>query len=100
MTYELEFNSNALQEWHKLDSTISSQFKKVLTKRLLNPHNPSSKLRGDLKNAYKIKLRSSGYRLVYIVEEQKLIVLVLAVGKKISLLFIAKQQKDFKRTET
>ncbi len=82
MTYELEFNSNALQEWHKLDSTISSQFKKVLTKRLLNPHNPSSKLRGDLKNAYKIKLRSSGYRLVYIVEEQKLIVLVLAVGKR------------------
>ena len=82
MTYELEFNSNALQEWHKLDSTISSQFKKVLTKRLLNPHNLSSKLRGDLKNAYKIKLRSSGYRLVYIVEEQKLIVLVLAIGKR------------------
>ena len=82
MTYELEFNSNALQEWRKLDSTISSQFKKVLTKRLLNPHNPSSKLRGALKNAYKIKLRSSGYRLVYIVEEQKLIVLVLAIGKR------------------
>jgi mRNA interferase RelE/StbE len=82
VTYELEFNSNALQEWHKLDSTISSQFKKVLTKRLLNPHNPHSKLRGDLKNAYKIKLRSFGYRLVYIVEEQKLIVLVLAVGKR------------------
>ena len=82
MTYELEFNSNALQEWHKLDSTISSQFKKILSKRLLHPHNPSSKLRGELKNAYKIKLKSSGYRLVYTVEDQKLIILVLAVGKR------------------
>lgn len=82
MIYELVFETNALQEWHKLDSTISSQFKKILSKRLVNPHNPTSKLRGELKNAYKIKLRSSGYRLVYLVEDHQLIVLVLAVGKR------------------
>lgn len=82
MIYELEFETNALQEWHKLDSTISSQFKKILNKRLINPHNQSSKLHGELKNAYKIKLKSSGYRLVYLVEDHKLIVLVLAVGKR------------------
>lgn len=82
MTYELEFNSNSLQEWHKLDSTIKLQLKKILEKRLRNPHIPSAKLHGDLKNAYKIKIKKSGYRLVYVVEDKKMIVLVLAVGKR------------------
>ncbi len=82
MTYKLEFNSNALQEWHKLDSTIKLQLKKILQKRLQNPHLPSAKLHGDLKNAYKIKLKKFGYRLVYLVEDDKMIVLVLAVGKR------------------
>ncbi len=82
MSYELNFEINALKEWNKLDSSIKLQFKKVLAKRLLNPHVPSSKLNGDLNNAYKIKLRDLGYRLVYTVNSGQLIVLVLAVGKR------------------
>lgn len=31
---------------------------------------------------YKIKLRSGGYRLVYQVQDEKLIVLVISVGKR------------------
>jgi len=34
------------------------------------------------KNRFKIKLRSAGYRLVYEVLEKKLIVAVVAVGKR------------------
>ena len=67
--------TNLIQQYHH-------NLKKILSKRLVNPHNPTSKLRGELKNAYKIKLRSSGYRLVYLVEDHQLIVLVLAVGKR------------------
>ncbi|MEY4624864.1 MAG: hypothetical protein RL061_389 [Pseudomonadota bacterium] len=82
MIYELEFETHALKEWHKLDSPIKQQFKKVPAKRLQNPHISSAKLRGDLKNTYKIKLKEVGYRLVYEVIDEKLIILVLAVGKR------------------
>jgi mRNA interferase RelE/StbE len=63
-TYELEFHELALKEWQKLDGSIKTQFVKALSKRLHSPHIPSSRLRGDLQNTYKIKLRDVGYRLV------------------------------------
>lgn len=81
-TYELEFNVDALKEWRKLDGSIQALFKKQLAKRLLAPHVPSAQLHGDLQNTYKIKLRDAGYRLVYEVVEQRLVVLVIAVGRR------------------
>jgi len=80
--YDLEFDVDALKEWHKLDGSIRSQFKKQLAKRLLEPHVPSARLRGDLQNTYKIKLRDAGYRLVYEVMEQRLVIVVIAVGRR------------------
>ena len=35
-----------------------------------------------MRDCYKIKLQAAGLRLVYRVEEQKLLILVLAVGKR------------------
>ena len=81
MTYKLEFKKTALKEWNKLGSTLQSQFKKKLSERLAAPHVPASKLSGA-ENLYKIKLRQSGYRLVYKVEDDVVIVTVLAVGKR------------------
>ena len=46
------------------------------------PHVPSAKLHGDLKNTYKIKLRDVGYRLVYEVVDQRLVIVVIAVGRR------------------
>ena len=69
MTYELAFKESALQEWHKLDGTIRTQFKKKLAERLEAPHVPSAQLRGG-QNLYKIKLRQLGYRLVYQVNDK------------------------------
>jgi mRNA interferase RelE/StbE len=43
---------------------------------------PSARLRGDLQNTYKIKLRDVGYRLVYEVIDQQLVVMVIAMGKR------------------
>ena len=80
--YELEFDVDALKEWRKLDGSIQSLFKKQLAKRLQEPHIPSARLRGDLQNTYKIKLKDAGYRLVYEVAEQRLVVVVVAVGRR------------------
>jgi len=81
MTFELGFLDEALKEWGKLDSNTRAQFKAKLTERLSNPRVPSAKLSGHT-DRYKIKLRSVGYRLVYEVRDQELIVIVVAVGKR------------------
>jgi mRNA interferase RelE/StbE len=81
-TYELEFDESALKEWRGLDGSIRTLFKKQLAKRLAAPHVPSAKLHGDLQNTYKIKLRDAGYRLVYEVIDQRLVVVVIAVGRR------------------
>jgi len=73
MSYKLHFIKKSKKEWDKLNSTIKEQFKKKLEKRLEEPIVPSDKLSG-FENVYKIKLRSSGFRLA--------IVVVLAIGKR------------------
>lgn len=82
MNYELHFHPLALKEWKKISMPLQDQFKKILKRRLENPHVPSAILRGHLKDCYKIKLRQSGYRLVYQVNDNRLIVTVVAVGKR------------------
>lgn len=79
--YVLEFNAQALKEWGKLGNTIQLQFAKKLKERLENPKVDADKLR-DMPNCYKIKLRSIGYRLVYEVIDSRLVVTVIAVGKR------------------
>lgn len=81
MTYKLAFDKRALKDWQKLDHSIREQFKKKLAKVLENPEIPANKLR-EIPNGYKIKLKSSGYRLIYQVENAQIRILVLAVGKR------------------
>lgn len=81
MTYELEFSEKAWKEWKKLGASLREQFKKKLQERLGNPHVPADRLSG-LGNAYKIKLRSAGYRMAYRVIDEVLVVTVIAVGKR------------------
>lgn len=81
MSYSLKFLPTALKEWKKLDSSIQSQLKKKLAERLENPHIPASHLSGFV-NHYKIKLHVSGYRLVYEVIDNDLVVIVIVIGKR------------------
>ncbi|EAN3270096.1 type II toxin-antitoxin system RelE/ParE family toxin [Salmonella enterica subsp. enterica serovar Oranienburg] len=81
MTYELAFDRRALKEWQKLGHTIRAQFKKKLSERLENPRVPAARLHGYA-DRYKIKLRASGYRLVYQVIDEKVVLLVIAVGRR------------------
>ena len=64
-----------------LTPVSSNSLKKKLTKLLDNPRIPKNKLSGHA-NRYKIKLRSIGYRLVYEVVDNEIIVLVIAIGKR------------------
>ncbi len=80
--YRLFFVPSALQEWRDLDRWVKEPLRKLLRKRLDNPHVPGGALRGALEGYYKIKLRKQGYRLVYCVEDDVLIVMVMAIDKR------------------
>lgn len=81
MSYELEFEEEAKKEWDKLDNSIRAQFKKKLSAILEEPHIPASALH-SMPQCYKIKLRSAGYRLVYQVADDKVVVTVITVGRR------------------
>lgn len=81
MNYELNFHPTAWKEWQALAKDIREQFKKKLAQRLENPHHIPSKLSGQ-KSRYKIKLKTVGYRLVYEVRDNELIIVVISVGKR------------------
>ncbi|HQT35341.1 MAG: type II toxin-antitoxin system RelE family toxin [Thiobacillus sp.] len=80
--YRLKFLPEAIEEWNALDGSVKEVLRKALKKRLQQPHTPGAQLHGDLRNCYKIKLRKQGYRLVYSVEDDALVVLVLAIDKR------------------
>lgn len=94
--YSLKFVPDAWREWQALDGSIKLALKPLLAKRLQAPHVPGALLHRDLAavtsrvsrdealwaSTRKIKLLKQGYRLVYMVEDDVLVVLVLSVGKR------------------
>ncbi len=57
------------------------QFKNKLQQIVQNPRIESTGL-SDLPDCYKIKLKASGYRLVYQVRDSVVVVYVIAIGKE------------------
>ena len=80
-TYKLTFLRDAKKEWDKLGSTIRKQFENKLRERLRNPCVPSARL-SALPDCYKIKLKAAGYRLVYRVYDDRVVVQVVAIGRR------------------
>ena len=79
--YRLQFVPQAKAEWDALDGSVRTQFAKVLLRRLDTPRVPAAALSG-MPDCYKIKLRSSGFRLVYQVRDEALVLLVISAGKR------------------
>jgi mRNA interferase RelE/StbE len=75
--YRLQFVPSAWAEWQELDGAVKEPLRKLLKKRLDNPH-----VHGALAGHYKIKLNNQGFRLVYGVQDDILIVMVMAVDKR------------------
>ena len=80
--YRLQFVPSAWAEWQALDGSVKETLRKLLKKRLDNPHLPGAELHSALDGHYKIKLRKQGCRLVYGVQDDVLIVMVMAVDKR------------------
>ena len=81
MTFELEFDPRAWKEWKKLGDTVRQQFKKKLSEVIERPRIEANRLNG-MPDCYKIKLRGAGYRLVYQVQDDRVLVFVVAVGRR------------------
>ena len=81
MNYSIEVAPSARREWRKLDHSIKQQFQKKLDQLISNPKIPSAKLHGH-KDAYRIKLRDAGYRLIYRVIDDRLVILIVAAAKR------------------
>ena len=81
MSYKLRFHVLALREWRALDNSVREPLKKKLAERLADPRVPAAALHG-MPDCYKIKLHSLGYRLVYRVNDQEVLVTVIATGKR------------------
>ena len=81
-TYRLAFQDAALAEWQKLASSVKEPLRRLLKTRLEAPRVKDAELHGALADCYKFKLRAQGFRLIYQVQDQRLIVLVISVGKR------------------
>ena len=79
--YRLVFDDRAEKEFRKLGTAEQRQLQKKLRERLGNPHVAADRL-SDMPDCYKIKLRAAGVRLIYRVENDVLVVLVLAIGRR------------------
>lgn len=80
-SYALEFDLRAQKEFRKLDAQLQLQFARKLKERLAQPRVEKDKLTG-MPDCYKIKLRSAGYRLVYRIIDERVVVVVIALGKR------------------
>ncbi len=81
MTYKLFFHPKALKEFESLSTMDREFFKEKLRQRLENPHFPGSRLSGGY-NLYKIKRKRPPLRLTYHVDDRKLTITTLSVGKR------------------
>ena len=79
--YGLEFLPRARKAWSKLDHNTRHRLARRLAERQERPRIESAALRA-MPNCYKIKLKSPGIRLVYRVEDDRLVILVLAIGRR------------------
>ncbi|MGR3978999.1 type II toxin-antitoxin system RelE/ParE family toxin [Acinetobacter sp. 1207_04] len=81
MSYKLKFKETARKKFSKLNPDIAKQILKKLVKVLENPKIPKNKLSGS-SDQYKIKLKSVGYRLVYQVIDNELVIVVIDVDRR------------------
>ncbi len=79
--FRLVFDSRAQKEFGQLGTADQRQLQAKLRQRLVNPRVAADALSG-MRDCYKIKLRSAGIRLIYCVEDDVLVLLVIAIGRR------------------
>jgi mRNA interferase RelE/StbE len=64
-----------------LSGSLKAQISRKLKERAKNPRVPADKMR-DMPDGYRLKLRASGLRVVYLVQDDRVVILVLSVGSR------------------
>lgn len=80
--YKVLLPKESLKDWNKIDHSVKRLFQRKLSSVVLNPIIDNNRLRGKLSNCYKIKLKRAGYRLVYEVKCQTIVLIVWAIDKR------------------
>src|SRR5258708_25015455 len=80
-TYDVAFRPRAAKSFRNLGTVEQRQISKKLKERCLNPHVPADRVR-EIPNGYRLKLRSAGIRLIYLVRDGELVILVLSIGRR------------------
>jgi len=81
--YRIEFLREAYEEFKKLDKPIQRIIKEKLILLAKNPEalkNNIKPLKGNYSGLY--RLRVGNYRVIYKIEKQKLIILIVRVGHR------------------
>jgi len=81
--YRIEFLKEAYEEFKKLDKPIQRIIKEKLILLAKNPEalkNNIKPLKGNYSDLY--RLRVGNYRVIYKIEKQKLIILIVRVGHR------------------
>lgn len=80
MNYSLEFRPAALRELKKLPREVSNHLHVIFEKLKENPRPPGClKMKGDTGFW---RVRSGNYRVVYDIQDSKLVVLIVDVGHR------------------
>lgn len=83
MTWRVEFDDRALEELRKLDRSVQKRILSFLRRRIATDEDPrrlGGALRGDRHGLW--QYRVGAYRLVCLIEDERLTVLILAVGHR------------------
>lgn len=80
--YKVYCAESAYKDWTKLNHSVRLKFIKKLQKLVVCPRIEGNRLSGELSDCYKIKLRRDGFRLVYQVIDEKIILMIWAVDKR------------------
>ncbi len=85
MAYRVEFLSEAAREFEALDGALKKVAAKQIDKLAERPElgEPLGKRMGiDLTGYRKIYFGKKGYRIVYEIQRQKLVILIIGIGKR------------------
>jgi mRNA interferase RelE/StbE len=78
-TYDVEFRPDAARAFRKLGTSDQRQIMRKLAERRSHPRVPGDAVR-NIPDGYRLKLRSSGIRVVYQVRDTTLVILILSIG--------------------
>lgn len=81
MSYAVSLSSKAARQFRKLDRKAQVRIAAVIDLLAANPRPPAAKaLTGRSRNAYRVRV--GDFRVVYEVQDQRLLVLVVRIGHR------------------